>query len=132
MEIREQLPRSKRMHTHLGKHNLNKFCLYHRDHNHDIEECIQLQDEIEELIRRGRLGRFLRQRPEGREDRSRALPEPEPSRREDQQGDRPSLDIINTISEELRWGEANGSEGSMKRWRTEEPITFTEADAQGV
>ncbi|XP_014679194.1 PREDICTED: uncharacterized protein LOC106819047 [Priapulus caudatus] len=42
MEVREQLPRPERMRTHLGKRNLNKFCLYHHDHGHDMEECIQL------------------------------------------------------------------------------------------
>ena len=42
MEVREQLPRSERMLTHLGKCNPNKFCLYHRDHGHDTKECIQL------------------------------------------------------------------------------------------
>ena len=51
MEVREQLPRPERMRTHLGKRNPNKFCLYHRDHDHDTEERIQLRDEIEELIR---------------------------------------------------------------------------------
>ena len=68
MEVREQLPRPERMRTHPGKHNTNKFCLYHRDHSYDTEECIQLRDEIEELIRRGRLDRFIRRQPEGRED----------------------------------------------------------------
>ena len=42
MEIREQLPRPERMRTHPEKRNPNKFCLYHRDHGHDMEECIQL------------------------------------------------------------------------------------------
>ena len=51
MEVREQLPRLERMRTHLEKCNLNKFCLYHRDHSHDTKKYIQLQDEIEELIR---------------------------------------------------------------------------------
>ena len=59
MEVREQLPRLERMHSHPKKCNPNKFCLYHRDHGHDMEECIQLQDKIEELIRRGRLDRFI-------------------------------------------------------------------------
>ena len=51
MEVREQLPRPERMHSHLGKCNPNKFYLYHHDHGHETEECIQLRDEIEELIR---------------------------------------------------------------------------------
>ena len=60
MEVREHLPRPERMRSHPGKRNPNTFCLYHRDHGHDMEECIQLRDEIEELIRRGRLDRFIR------------------------------------------------------------------------
>ena len=59
MEVREQLPRLEKMRSHPEKCNPNKFCLYHRDHGHDTEECIQLRDEIEELIRRGRLDRFI-------------------------------------------------------------------------
>ncbi|XP_073107414.1 uncharacterized protein [Elaeis guineensis] len=97
MEVREQLPRPERMRTHPGKCNPNKFCLYHRDHGHDTEECIQLRDEIEELIRRGRLDRFIRRRPEGREDRPRALPQPEPPRRKEQSGDRPPIGTIDSI-----------------------------------
>ena len=84
--------------THPEKHNPNKFYLYHRDHGHDTKKCIQLRDEIEELIRRGRLDRFIRRRPEGRKDRSRALLQPEPPRREEQPEDRPSIGIINSIS----------------------------------
>ena len=83
MEVREQLPRSERMRTHPEKRNPNKFCLYHRDHGHDTEECLRLRDEIEELIRRGRLNRFIRCRSENREDRPRALPQSKPPRREE-------------------------------------------------
>ena len=83
MEVREQLPKSERMHTYPEKCNPNKFYLYRCDHGHNMEECIQLRDEIEELIRRDQLNRFIRCRPEGREDRSRVLPQPEPPRREE-------------------------------------------------
>ena len=120
MEIREQLPRPKRMRTHLEKRNPNKFCLYHRDHSHDTEECIQLRDEIEELIRRGWLNRFIQYRSEGREDRPRALPQPEPSRKEEQSEDRPPIGIINTLSGGPRREAASGSVGPPKRQRTEE------------
>ena len=94
MEIKEQLPRPEKMHTHPRKCNPNKFCLYHRDYGHDTEECIQLRDEIEKLIRRGRLNRFIRRRPESREDRPRALPQLEPSRREEQPEDQPPIGIV--------------------------------------
>ena len=39
--------------SHPNRCNPNKFCLYHYDYGYDIEECIQLQDEIEELIPHG-------------------------------------------------------------------------------
>lgn len=48
----------------MDRHNLCKYCLYHHDHSHDIEEWIQLQDKIEGLIRRGRLDRFLQDQSE--------------------------------------------------------------------
>ena len=87
--------------THPDKRNPNKYYLYHRDHDHDTEECIQLQDEIEELIKRDRVGRFLRRWSETREDWLRVLPQPEPPRRKKQQKDRSPLGIINIIFEGL-------------------------------
>ena len=98
MKIKKQLSRSERMRTHPGKHNPSKYYLYHHDHDHDTEECIQLQNKIKKLIKRGRLDRFLRRRSEARIDRPRALLQSEPSMSEEQQEDRPPLAIINLIS----------------------------------
>ena len=41
------------------KRNQRKYCRFHRDHRHDTYECIQLKDEIEALIQRGRQARFV-------------------------------------------------------------------------
>ena len=36
-----------------------KYCEFHRDHGHRTDDCIQLRKEIEYLIRRGHLSRFV-------------------------------------------------------------------------
>ncbi|MCI41985.1 hypothetical protein A2U01_0063220, partial [Trifolium medium] len=49
----------------------NKWCRFHRAHEHVTEECIHLKDAIEVLIRDGHLKRFVQRkenpRPEHRE-----------------------------------------------------------------
>ncbi|RRT48188.1 hypothetical protein B296_00049923 [Ensete ventricosum] len=37
-----------------------RYCRFHRDYEHNIEECYDLKNQIEDLIRRGHLDRFVR------------------------------------------------------------------------
>ncbi|KAL2247279.1 UNVERIFIED_CONTAM: hypothetical protein Sindi_2580200 [Sesamum indicum] len=37
----------------LAKKYSNKYCRFHREKDHDIEECYQLKDEIERLVHQG-------------------------------------------------------------------------------
>ena len=41
------------------KRDSTKYCEFHRDHGHGTDDCIQLRKEIEHLIQRGHLRRFV-------------------------------------------------------------------------
>ncbi|KAK1397109.1 hypothetical protein POM88_006972 [Heracleum sosnowskyi] len=42
------------------KRDKNKYCRYHKDSGHDTDDCRQLKDEIEFLIRKGKLNKFTK------------------------------------------------------------------------
>ena len=42
-----------------NKHNKNKYCCFHRDHRYDMDECYDLKQQIENLIRQGKLRHFV-------------------------------------------------------------------------
>ena len=42
-----------------NKCNRNKYCRFHRDHGHNTDECFDLKQQIENLIRQGKLRNFL-------------------------------------------------------------------------
>ena len=42
-----------------NKRNRNKYCHFHRDHGHDTNECFDLKQQIENLIKQGKLRNFL-------------------------------------------------------------------------
>ena len=44
----------------LNKYNKNKYCCFHRDHGHDTDECYNLKQQIDNLIRQGNLRHFAR------------------------------------------------------------------------
>ena len=57
-----------------NKRPKNKYYRFHRDHGHDTFKCYDLKQQIETLIKQGKLQRFVR----GRENQPR---DPKPNRR---------------------------------------------------
>ncbi|KAH7850919.1 hypothetical protein Vadar_004634 [Vaccinium darrowii] len=55
-----------------SKRPKDKWCRFHRDHGHTTDDCIDLKQQIEGLIQRGRLRRFVKnQKPPRRDERPR-------------------------------------------------------------
>ena len=42
-----------------NKRNRSKYCCFHRDHGHDTDKCFDLKQQVENLIRQGKLKSFL-------------------------------------------------------------------------
>ena len=48
------------LHSSPDVRNRRKYCQFHKDHGHYIEDCKDLKEQIEELIKKGKLQRFVR------------------------------------------------------------------------
>ncbi|GAV66258.1 LOW QUALITY PROTEIN: hypothetical protein CFOL_v3_09768, partial [Cephalotus follicularis] len=122
-----------------------KYYRYHRDHGHDTEECRQLKNQIEDLIRKGHMRKYVDRDAPGRREQGR---EEAPRQQEEQQQQQPR-GVIHTIYEGVASGgdhtnarKAYGRQSlavqqvpHSKRLKTggdEEVITFSEADYEGV
>ena len=69
-----------------NKRNRNKYYHFHRDHEYDMDKCFDLKQQIENLIRQGKLRNFL-----GRDHKDEKLKE------KVEESSRPSLGEIRVI-----------------------------------
>ncbi|GAV63505.1 hypothetical protein CFOL_v3_07023 [Cephalotus follicularis] len=133
------------MRSPADKRDTEKYFRYHRDHGHDTEECRQLKNQIEDLIRKGYLRKYVdRDAPQTMRERREEAPQ-QPAEQQQQQ----PMGVIHTISGGVASGgdhkntrKAYGRQSlavqqiqHSKRLKTvgdEEVISFSEADYKGV
>nr|XP_027086512.1 uncharacterized protein LOC113708248 [Coffea arabica] len=144
--------RPPKMGTPRNKRNQDRYCAFHRDVGHDTEGCWALRKEIEYLIQRGFLGRFVHHGRPGQEsgrhyygDRHEGQRHDRPERRDAPRDHSPDQDtqnlagVINTIaggptgedSHTVWKNKRPPPEGddSLKHLRMDEDITFGPRDA---
>ena len=74
----------------------NKYCRFHKDHGHNTEDCRDLKEQIEELIRKGKLQKYVNKGEyskfrDGNKNQHRS------SSRDDDHPSQPSQDVIGEI-----------------------------------
>ena len=114
-----------------NKRNRSKYCRFHRDHGHDTDKCFDLKQQVENLIRQGKLKSFL-----GRDHKDEA-----------EESSRPPLGEIRVIIEGNSTDQSYKSKqaylkvvqsvqlsGRSPRAKSmdEQPITFTDEDAERI
>ncbi|XP_030924541.1 uncharacterized protein LOC115951488 [Quercus lobata] len=119
-----------------NKRNKNKYCRFHRDHGHDTDECYDLKQQIENLIRQGKLKHFV-----GRHRTDEKL------KAKIEESSRPPLGEIRIIVGGNSMGQSSKSKktylkavqnvqltGRSLRTRSmdEQPISFTDEDAERI
>ena len=63
MQIREypSLQWPKPISTPLERKDKSKYCRFHQDHKHRIDECKHLKDQVETLIQQRKLQKYVRE-----------------------------------------------------------------------
>ena len=61
-EIRDEpsLKWPRPLHSSPNMHDKRKYCRFHKDHGHYTKDCRDLKEQIEELIRRGKLQQYVK------------------------------------------------------------------------
>ena len=119
-----------------NKRNRSKYCRFHRDHGHDTDKCFDLKQQVENLIKQGKLKSFLGQDHKDEKLKGKA-----------EESSRPLLREIRVIIGGSSTGQSSKSKktylkvvqsvqlsGRSPRTKStdEQPITFTDEDAERI
>ncbi|XP_030970301.1 uncharacterized protein LOC115990628 [Quercus lobata] len=136
------------LHSSPNVRDKNKYCRFHRDHGHNTEECRDLKEQIEELIRKGKLQKYVKKGEYGKfRDDNRT--QHESFTRDDDHPSQPPRKVIGEINTIAGGPSSGGSFRSLKKTchrqvnslhtmpsskhrRTYQDMSFNEEDARGV
>ena len=129
-------------------HDKRKYCHFHKDHGHYKEDCRDLKEQIEELIRKGKLQKYVKKGNSSRFRDGNKDQHEGSQRNENHMPPRPQSAIreIKTITEGPSTGgsfkslrksyqrQVNSVHNlpPLKQWRIDQDMCFLEEDAKGV
>ena len=132
----------------LNVRDKNKYCRFHKDYGHYTEDCRDLKEQIEELIQKGKLQKYVK-KGEYSKFRGGNKSQHESSSKSDDRPPQPPQDVIGEIKMIVGGPFIGGSFRShkkacqrqvnrvhmippFKQRRTDQDMSFNEADARGV
>ncbi|XP_030970642.1 uncharacterized protein LOC115991025 [Quercus lobata] len=136
------------LHSSPNVRDKNKYCRFHRDHGHLTEDCRDLKEQIEELIRKGKLQKYVK-KGEYSKFRDDSKIQHEAFSRDDDHTSQPPRKVIGEINTITGGPFSGGSFRSLKKAyhrqlnsvhamppskhrRTYQDMSFSEGDAIGV
>ncbi|XP_065620093.1 uncharacterized protein LOC136063518 [Quercus suber] len=136
------------LHSSPNVRDKSKYCRFHKDHGHYTEDCRDLKEQIEELIRKGKLQKFMK-KGEHNKFRGEDKGQRESSSRNDGRQSQPPQNVIGEIQTIAGGPTTGGSFKSPKKThqrqvnsvhmtplpkyrRTDQDMTFNESDSRGV
>ena len=102
------------LHSSPNVRDKNKYCRFHKDHGHNTEDCKDLKEQIEELIQKGKLQKYVK-KGEYSKFRDGNKSQHESSSRSDDHPFQPPQDVIEEIKTITGGPFTRGSLKSLKK-----------------
>ena len=136
------------LHSSPNVRDKNKYCQFHKDHGHNTKDCRNLKEQVKELIRKGKLQKYVKKN-EYSKFRNDNKSQHESSSRDNDRPSQPPQDVIGEIKTITGGPFTRESFKSLKKAyqrqvnsfhmiplfkqkRTDQDMSFNEADARGV